>query len=154
MGVESKISWTDATWNRWRFAYLLGEMKIKTSTIIARDLVVTQKTVFYMLDTLKTAIRAQGKKLLNGSDVLDFENMTSVLEVLLAIKFLHLLPKRDPKAHEMQVEEENIQALNSDKRNEILDAEKYMAEKEEQRLKEADEKYKKLFYSVYKTEKT
>lgn len=48
----------------WRFAYLIGDMKITNSAVIAKDLGVTQKTSWWMINTLRTARKETSKKIL------------------------------------------------------------------------------------------
>lgn len=67
-----------------RFAYLVGEMKIINSLIIAVDLGITQPSAWEMIQTLRTAHKASvDYKFINGQSVLVFKNMHEVLDVLL-----------------------------------------------------------------------
>lgn len=67
----------------WRFAYLIGDMGITNSCVIAKDLGVTQKTAWYMIETLRTARKETSeKKFVNGQEALVFENMYEILELL------------------------------------------------------------------------
>lgn len=71
----------------WRFCYLIGKMKITNSNTVAKDLGVTQKTAWNMLNTLRIARKETTKTpFVNGAAVFDFENMYEVLEVLLMKK--------------------------------------------------------------------
>lgn len=71
----------------WRFCYLVGDMGITNSHLIAKDLGVTQKTAWFMLDTLRTARKeTSNTKFINGSEVLSFNNSHEVIDVLVKIK--------------------------------------------------------------------
>lgn len=68
----------------WRFAYLIGDLKITNSHVIAKDLDVTQLTAWRMIDTLRTARKeSTKKKFVNGNEVLVFESRYDVLDILL-----------------------------------------------------------------------
>jgi hypothetical protein len=71
----------------WRFAWLVGDMKIISSCIIARDLEVTQHTAYKLVDALRRARKeTTNKRFLNGSHVLQFKDRQEVLKTLLSIK--------------------------------------------------------------------
>ncbi len=79
---------TRIEWHRWfRFAYLIGEMGVTNSCVIARDLQVTQKTAWWMINTLRTARKETSEtKFVNGQEVLVFGNHWLVIETLLQRK--------------------------------------------------------------------
>jgi hypothetical protein len=71
----------------WRFAYLVGEMKITNSCVIANDLGVTQKTAWGMLNLLRTARKETCDiKFVNGKEALAFNHIWEVLELLIKKK--------------------------------------------------------------------
>lgn len=66
-----------------RFAHLVGKMKITNSVTIANDLGVTQATAFGMLNVLRKARKENTeKKFVNGQDVLSFNSYHDVLGFL------------------------------------------------------------------------
>lgn len=93
---SSKFSITSGTYldnikleyHTWlRFAFLVGEMKITNSCTIANDLGVTQKTAWEMLETLRKARKeTSDKKFVNGQQVLVFNHIHDVLDILVKIK--------------------------------------------------------------------
>ncbi len=67
----------------WRFAYLIGEMKITNSQVIAKDLDVTQATSWFMIETLRNARKqTSDKNFVNGQEVLVFNHLWEVIELL------------------------------------------------------------------------
>lgn len=85
----------------WRFAYLVGDMKITNSQVIAKDLGVTQKTSWGMIKTLRTARkRTSDHKFANGQEVLVFNHLHEVLEVLLK-QDITLKEKEEPELGEV-----------------------------------------------------
>lgn len=71
----------------WRFCYLIGNLKVVNSNVIAKDLDVTQLTAWRMIDTLRKARKEQSdKKFVNGQEVLVFEHIYEPLEILLKLK--------------------------------------------------------------------
>lgn len=71
----------------WRFCYLVGDLKIANSRVIAKDLGVTQLTAWRMIDTLRTARKEQSnKKFVNGGEVLVFDHIYEPLELLLKLR--------------------------------------------------------------------
>lgn len=71
----------------WRFSYLIGEMKIINSLQISRDLCVTQKTAWNMIDTLKRSRKQQHDGFFpNGTSILSFKNEYEVLDILFTLK--------------------------------------------------------------------
>ena len=68
----------------WRFAYLVGKLKITNSCVIARDLEVNQCVVFNLLKRLRIARKQNSnKKFKNGHEVLAFNDSVEVLTFLL-----------------------------------------------------------------------
>lgn len=71
----------------WRFCYLLGDLKITNSHVIAHDLQLTQKTAWWMLDSVRTARKeTTEKKFVNGQEILVFNHSFEILELLLKRK--------------------------------------------------------------------
>lgn len=71
----------------WRFCYLIGELKITNSCVIAKDLDITQLSAWRMIDTLRTARKENTKrKFVNGQEILVFNNLWEVLELLIKRK--------------------------------------------------------------------
>lgn len=67
-----------------RFAYLIGEMKVTNSHVIANDLGLPQKTAWSMIETLREARKQETDyKFKNGQDILSFEHIFEVLCLLL-----------------------------------------------------------------------
>lgn len=70
-----------------RFCYLLGALKITNSSVIAQDIGVTQKTAWWMLDTVRKARKENTeRKFVNGNEVLVFDHLYQPLELLLIRK--------------------------------------------------------------------
>lgn len=74
----------------WRFAYLMGELKITNGGVIANDLELTHKTVWGMIETVRVSRKqTSDKKFVNGNEVLVFKNIYEVIDLLI---------KRKPKS--------------------------------------------------------
>lgn len=70
----------------WRFAFLIGDMKITNSQTIAHDLGVSQKTSWGMIEVLRKARKEISKKqFTNGASVLSFNHSNEVLDILLSL---------------------------------------------------------------------
>lgn len=74
-----------AYYHWYRFAYLVAELEITNSSFIAKDLDISQKTAWGMLDLLRRT-RKETTKFTNGSSVFNFENLYEILELLLTFK--------------------------------------------------------------------
>lgn len=95
-GCENKFTITSCTYlnntkleyYQWfRFCYLLGNLKITNSCNIAQDIKVTQKTAWWMLDTVRTARKENTEqKFKNGAEVLTFNHFYDIVELLLKRK--------------------------------------------------------------------
>lgn len=69
----------------WRFAFLIGELKLKSSRAIAADLEITQKTAWLMIDTLRLARKQlTEKKFVNGQELDTYKDQYEVLSLLLS----------------------------------------------------------------------
>ncbi len=90
---------TKTEFYKWfRFAWLVGQINLTNSAAIARDLNVTQKTAWGMLDTLRTARKETSEtKFVNGSEVLAFTNYWDILELLLKKRVKKIISKEDCK---------------------------------------------------------
>jgi hypothetical protein len=83
----------------WRFAWLVSEMKMVNSNQIARDIGVTQKTAWMMLETLRSAKKeTSDHKLVNGSNSIDFKNYYEVLNLLLSFKKPIVVSKKESRS--------------------------------------------------------
>lgn len=70
-----------------RFAYLVGEMKIKDTDIIANDLGISKKTAWGMIELLRETRKTHANKpFVNSQDALVFYNYHDVIELLLKRK--------------------------------------------------------------------
>lgn len=70
----------------WRFAFLIGELKLKSSRAIAADLELTQKTTWLMINTLRFARKQlTDKKFVNGQELDTYKDQYEVLSLLLSI---------------------------------------------------------------------
>jgi len=70
-----------------RFGYLIGELKITNSCVIAKDLDITQKTAWNMIETLRIARKeTSNKKFVNGNEVLTFKHIYEPLKLLMKLK--------------------------------------------------------------------
>jgi hypothetical protein len=68
----------------WRFSWLIGNAKKINTCAIARDLDITQKTAWIMLDRLKQATKDSGIELKNG--VIEFKNTWEVIALLMKVR--------------------------------------------------------------------
>ena len=70
-----------------RFAYLIGNLKVTNSMVIAKDLSISQKSSWWMIDTLRKARKETTEtKFVNGAEVLVFDSTFEVLRTLLMTK--------------------------------------------------------------------
>lgn len=68
----------------WRFAYLVGDMKITSASTLAKNMSITQKTLWWMMETLKDARKEQYEgKFVNGKEVVSFNNRYEIIELLM-----------------------------------------------------------------------
>lgn len=68
----------------WRFCYLVGNSKIINSSAIARDLGITQKSAWLMLNTLRQSLKDSGVEIKNSS--IDLESNWDVMRLLMRVK--------------------------------------------------------------------
>lgn len=73
------------TW--WRFAFLIGVLKISNTSYISKDLNITQKSSWAMLDSLKVALtELKNIEFKTGHDYCaHFNNTNEVLNILLSL---------------------------------------------------------------------
>ncbi len=89
----------------WRFAFLVGEMNITNSCAIARDLEVSQKTAWAMIETLRTARKETSEiKFTTGTQVLSFKHNIEVLEILLKQSVSHKIKKVNTELSKLKAE--------------------------------------------------
>lgn len=67
-----------------RFCWIITEHKKANSCFIARDLGITQKSAWGMIDTLKEAMNANGMVFVNGT--IEFGTIHDVMRILMKIK--------------------------------------------------------------------
>lgn len=86
--AQTYIDNTKLEYYMWfRFSYLIGGIGLTNSNAIARDLKVTQKTAWGMIETLRTARKETSQeKFKTGSEVLMFNHLYEPLELLLKRK--------------------------------------------------------------------
>lgn len=85
----------------WRFCYLIGSLKITNSSVIAKDLCITQLSAWRMIDTLRTARKENTKtKFVNGQEILVFNDCYEVLDLL--VKRINKI-KLNPAIHESSI---------------------------------------------------
>jgi Predicted DNA-binding protein containing a Zn-ribbon domain len=70
----------------WRFCWLMAKNKKVNSCAIARDLEITQKSAWLMIDTLKTALKSTGVEMKNGA--MEFKGYWNVIKLLMQVKEL------------------------------------------------------------------
>lgn len=102
----------------WRFAYLIGDMKITNSNVIAKDLGITQSSSWFMIETLRNARKQMSdKNFVNGQKVLAFNSLWDVIEVLMK------LTKNKKKKNIQKIKRElaPFTPMNETKKNKVLE---------------------------------
>ena len=72
----------------WRFCWLVSKSKKINSCAIARDLEITQKSAWLMIDTLKAALKNTGVEMKNGS--MEFKDYWEVIKLLMQVKKIRI----------------------------------------------------------------